>query len=428
MENKIVTVSIIGCGSRGGNAYGNPMYQAKDRFRIVSICDLNRERLAHYGDAWGIAPCDRFAEDEAFFARKRSDILVIATQDRDHVWMCIRAFELGYTVLLEKPISSERNELRALLAAEKKYGGKALVCHVLRYAPAYLKIKSLIENGAIGRMILIESIEQVGYWHQAHSFVRGNWRNADVTSSMLMQKCCHDLDLIQYYIGAKCETVYSTGDLTFFAAENKPNGAAERCADCRYMTSCPYSAERLYIERWNKDGKPENSWPYNVVCEDVPNTEDKLRSAYTQNMYGRCVFACDNDVADHQTVSMRFASGVKAQLVMTAFTAEMGRRMTFHGTLGELRYFEDEGIIVVLPFGGDKTVIRTCDLVTADMENSFGHGGGDCKLLDALYDMAVYGNDAPTSLESSMESHLIALAAEQSRKENTVVRVNEERL
>ena len=228
------TVAILGCGSRGCHTYGQLMLNMPGQYKIVSLCDIEPTRVYRFAETAGVPRENLFFDANEFLKEKRADVLVLATQDRDHVPMCVRAFELGYDVLLEKPISPVREELYQLLDAHKKYGGRVAVCHVLRYAPGYVKVRELLDSGAIGRLVRIESIEQVAYWHQAHSFVRGNWRNDAETSPMIMQKCCHDLDLMQYYAGARCKTVYSDGDLTYFKKENQPQGAADRCALCKF--------------------------------------------------------------------------------------------------------------------------------------------------------------------------------------------------
>ena len=421
---KEYTVAILGCGSRGCHTYGRLMLDMPGQYRIVSLCDVEPERVRRFAETAGVPETGLFFDANEFLKEKRADVLVLATQDRDHVWMCVRALALGYDVLLEKPISPVREELYQLLEAHKKYGGRVAVCHVLRYAPGYVKVKELLDSGVIGRLVRIESIEQVAYWHQAHSFVRGNWRNDATTSPMIMQKCCHDLDLLQYYANARCDTVYSDGDLTYFKKENQPQGAADRCALCKFIDSCPYSAERLYIERWKTLGSPEDRWPFNVVQPDVPLTEEKLRRAYTEGPYGRCVFACDNNVVDNQSVSMCFDNGVKATLTMTAFTAEGGRIMTFHGTLGEIT-FRDTADLSLSVFGQPKKVWTLQDIFRERACDSFGHGGGDLALVHDFYDMLEGTAETGTTLEASVESHLMALAAEDSRKTGRVVRVHE---
>lgn len=418
MVKKVLTVAVIGCGSRGF-CYGNPMSKRVDKYKIVSVCDISSEKLTRAKNTFNLDDTALFLDEKEFFKQRRADVLVLSTQDRDHVRQCVRALELGYDVLLEKPISPLKEELEELLLAQKKYGGKVVVCHVLRYAPGFVKVKELLDSGVIGELVRIEALEQVAYWHQAHSFVRGNWRNDNETSPMIMQKCCHDLDLLQYYVGAKCKSVYSVGSLKFFKKENQPNGASDRCADCKYINDCAYSAENLYVKRWKKMGSPKFSWPYNVVDSTNPNTEESLRLAYTQNAYGRCVFACDNNVVDNQAVMMTFENGVEASLIMTAFTAGPGRRMTLHGTLGTIELYDDKDLLKVSVYGKDATEYKLSELIQGDDE--FSHGGGDVRLVDDFYEVVVNGQKSGTSLEGSVESHLMALASEESRKTGKVV-------
>lgn len=427
---KIFSVAIIGCGSRGQNVYGKYMSEQQDKFKIVSLCDINQTVLNIAKDRFGVKDNDCFLNSSEFFKEKRADVIVIATQDRDHVSQCIRALELGYDVLLEKPISPDENELYQLLDAQKKYGGKVVVCHVLRYAPAFIKIKNIIDSGKIGKIISIDWTEQVAYWHQAHSFVRGNWRNDKQTSPMIMQKCCHDLDLLQYYADSKCDYVYSTGDLSFFNKENQPEGASDRCQDCKYIKTCPYSAERLYVDQFVNIGSI-TGWPFDVVDLTRPITVESLRKAYESNQYGRCVFACDNNVVDNQNVLIRFANGIKANLTMTGFTGYAGRKVTIHGTLGEIEMDENRDMLKLSVFGEEKDVydVRKSqaysikEIIDDDAKDEFGHGGGDQLLILDFYKSLVNDTDAKTSLEKSIESHLMALASEKSRKSGEIVKI-----
>ncbi len=418
---KIYTSAIIGCGSRGW-VFGTNMANLPNKFKVVSVCDIDKTARENSKKEWNISEENLFDDEKEFFKKKRADVLAIATQDRDHVRMCIRAMELGYDILMEKPISPFAEEIEALLEANKKHNRKIVICHVLRYAPAYIKIKELLDSGEIGRLIHIENTEQVDYWHQAHSFVRGNWRNEQTSSPMIMQKCCHDFDMLQYLANSKCDTIYSVGRTAYFKKENKPEGAADRCRDCLYKTECPYSAERIYIERWKSKGSPEFRWPFNVVCNEIPNTEDNIRRAYENGQYGRCVFECDNNVVDNQQALMTFENGITASHTMSAFTDKMGRRMVLHGTLGEIELIEDLETLTLFRFGKEKLVIAISDLIKE--VDSMGHGGGDSRLINTLYDIIDGGAEASTTLEKSVESHLMAFAAERSRHSGQVVKVH----
>ena len=417
---KIITVAILGCGSRGVDSYGK--YLAKDeRFKVVSGCDIRQIKLDRMVEVFGIDRKDLFLDENDFFLKKRADVCIIATQDQDHVRHAIKALELGYDLLLEKPITFSKEECFKLLDAQKKYGGKVLVCHVLRYNPYYRKVYELIEEGKIGKLINIDALEQVAFWHQAHSFVRGNWRNSETTSPMILAKCCHDMDLLQWFAGSKFKSISSFGDLTFFKKENQPEGASDRCQNCKYKDTCAYSAEWDYVTFWKRCGSAPVWWPGNVVCTDSVMTEEGLRKAYENSpWYGRCVFACDNNVVDHQETNILFENGVTASLCMTAFTGEGGRIYRFHGTLGEIDLDEERAELQIKVFGKDTETIsfnKLGDMVTA------GHGGGDLGIINSLYDTVVGKAPAQTALVNSIESHLMCIAAEESRlKEGEIVK------
>jgi predicted dehydrogenase len=300
-----------------------------------------------------------------------------------------------------------------LLAAQQKAGTQALVCHVLRYAPAFLKVKEILDSGKIGRLISIDALERVGSWHQAHSYVRGNWRTTEQpcgSAPMILAKCCHDLDLLQYYIGSKCTSISSVGDLAFFKEENAPKGSAKRCVDCAVEKDCPYSAKHVYLTLWENQNRPEDQWPFNIIT-NAPLTREKLEAAVKEGPYGRCVFHCDNNVVDHQQTLMSFENGVKATLTMTAFTYGGGRRYTFYCSLGQMILDEFEGKIFVACYEQAPEIISLVDLT----ENGYGHGGGDKGLISQLYDMLAGNSTQTTSLEASVESHLMGICAEESR-------------
>lgn len=413
MEEKCFTAAIIGCGNRGAESYGKLFAEHPDRYRITALCEPNGDRLRRYGELFGVAQENLFANEEIFWEKKRADFVVIATMDADHVRQCLRALELGYDILLEKPITDKAEECERLLAAQKKYGGKVLVCHVLRYAPAYVKITEMIEKGVIGRLVAMQAMEQVGYWHQAHSFVRGNWRSREETAPMILAKCCHDLDLLQFFAKSKCKSISSVGDLTYFKPENAPKGSAERCLDCACADDCPYNAKRIYTALWEEEGRPDMMWPHCQLTTEFPLNEAVIERALRNGPYGRCVFRCDNDVVDHQITQIAFENGVKASLTMTAFNAEIGRTIKFMGTLGEIVLNEEDDFVAVKPFGKPQERFG----IKALIKGGYGHGGGDAGLVEKLYDVLSGKAENATSLEASVESHLMAICAERSRLE-----------
>ena len=412
MSNKIVSVSIIGLGGRGGEAYGRYMAFLADKFKITHVCDINPVRLHKYGEIFDVSIENRFDDEDKFFEKKWSDVLFITTQDRMHVRMAKKALELGYDIVLEKPITDNVTELQELAKLAHEKQRKIMVCHVLRYTVMMRKLKELLNAGSIGKLVSIDQTENVVFWHEAHSYVRGNWRNTDVAVPMIMAKCCHDLDLIQDFIGGRCKSVASMGNLAYFKPEFKPEGAADRCVNCKYVDSCAYSAKRIYVDAWRGMGQPGNAGPFNLITDACPLTEEALMDSIKTSPYGRCVFACDNNVVDNQTVIMQFENGVTATLKMEAFVKQGGRDIRFFGTEGELELREHEGTITLKKYFGEDTVWKLTDL-TDDLE---GHGGGDHRMIDELYEIMTGKNpQVATSIDESIESHYMALAAEESR-------------
>lgn len=416
----MITVAILGVGARGGFTYGRYMNTCKDKFKIVALCDKNPEKLGKYSDMFNVGKDACYMDEDTFFQEKHSDLLVVASLDNDHVRHAIKALELGYNILLEKPISVSEDECDELLAKAKASKGKILVCHVLRYTAMMRKVKQLLDSGIIGKLVMLDQTEQIEYWHMAHSYVRGNWRREDETSPILLAKSCHDLDLIQYFVGSKCKDVSSSGSLAWFKEENAPEGAAKRCLDCKYKDECCYSAEKLYVNRWLDSGRPQD-WPYNVIT-DRYITEDVLFDALKTGPYGRCVYYCDNDVYDHQHVEMNFENGVHAVLKMVAFTWDWGRQIKMYGSLGNILLDQGKDIIEIKIFGKPSKTLKISELMNLEGD-TLGHGGGDKVMIDELYDALVNGTygEGETSLENSIESHKIAFAADRSAKNGGVL-------
>lgn len=408
---KKYTVAIIGFGGRG-QVYGLLMNERKDEFAVTAVCDIDRTQLQNVEKLLGLTDVALYDDEQEFFKAKRADVLVIATYDRDHVRQCVKALELGYDILLEKPISDSREEIEQLIETQKRTGGKIVVCHVLRYAAGFVKCGELLKSGVIGKLYAVDASERVEYWHMVQSFVRGQWNRLEVAHPIIMQKTCHDFDIIQSYVGGKCVKVSSFGELGFFKPENAPEGASERCSDCKHVDDCPFSTKKLYLEKWRAAGCPPSDWPYSKVVSDYPITEEKLVRALSENDYGRCVFKCDNDVCDRQFVQMQFDNGVIASLKL-AFAGGGGRRISLYGEHGEIVFDERPNTIEIRRFGEETEVLN----VNALNVGGYGHGGGDAGLISRFYSILSGEEPNRTSLAESLESHLIAIAADESRKD-----------
>ena len=410
-----ITVAIAGLGSRGLQTYAKCLEKFADRAEIVAVADIRPDRVAVAAEKYNI-PADKcFDSVESMLQQpKLADLLLICTPDDVHYQPAMDGLKRGYHLLLEKPAARSVKECRDIARLAEEKGLNVVVCHVLRYTVFYQKIKELIDAGRVGDIMNIEAIERVGYWHQAHSFVRGNWRNDQTTSPMIMQKCCHDLDYLVWLSGQRCERVSSFGSLKLFKPECAPEGAALRCMDgCKAKESCPFDAEKIYLTN-EKTGvlAGNKDWPLDVLALDP--TEESIREAIKTGPYGRCVYHCDNNVVDHQVVSMQMENGATLTLTMCAFTTAGSRALTIMGTKGDIRADMSANTIRVCAFGGEPEVID----VTKIADDFSGHGGGDKQLVAQFIDI-VNGKEPDsrvTTLEASVESHLVALAAEESRK------------
>jgi predicted dehydrogenase len=273
----------------------------------------------------------------------------------------------------------------------------------------------MIHNDLIGDVVSVQHLEPVGYWHQAHSYVRGNWRKSSESSFMLMTKSCHDLDWLRYIVGSRCIKISSFGNLKHFRKVNKPVAASDRCLDCCHNDECPYSATKIYLALAQRGSF---SWPVDVITEDL--SVDGVKEALRTGPYGRCVYECDNDVVDHQVVNMLFENGSTASFTMTAFDFVGQRRTCIFGTKGCIQGNGEN--IEYLDFrNGHKSAIEIG--ISDDGTLRTGHGGGDYELIKSFI-WAVAQNDHSkiySGPEETLETHLSVFAAERSRLESRVL-------
>ncbi len=409
-----VSVVVVGAGVRG-TGYARWARRYPDRAWVVAVAEPREVRRARFAAEHGIAAGNAAADWRQLAGRARfADAVLICTQDRMHAEPAEAFAGLGYHILLEKPMAPDEAGCRRIVAAVEKAGVLLAVGHVMRYTPYTRAVKAIVESGQLGDIMTVQHLEPVGFWHQAHSYVRGNWRRSGLAASKLLAKSCHDLAWLACILGRAPLRVASFGSLTHFTAANRPAGAADRCVACPVEASCPYSAPRLYrglLERG------EHGWPLSVVVEDF--SAGSLDEALRDGPYGRCVYACDHDVVDHQVVALEFPGATTATFTMTAFSQAVGRGTRLFGTRGELT--------------GDGQAIRIYDFLsraerlitpapTGATNAVEGHGGGDAGLMDAFTGAVATGNRELilSGPRESLASHLAVFAAERARLNGTV--------
>ena len=429
--SKPLTAIIVGAGHRS-LTYASYAKSHPDELRIVGVADLIDLRREKVGELYGIPEERRFRTAEDLAKRPAfADLVINGTMDHQHVPTCLPLVRAGYHILLEKPFATDEDEMWKLVQEARRHKRKITICHVLRYTPFYAAIRQEVLNGTIGRLLSIQAAEHVSYHHMAVGFVRGKWnKKSYCKSSMLMSKSCHDLDLIAWMnSGVAPRRVASFGSNVQFRPENAPEGHGTRClVDCAIETDCLYSAQKHYIDHPDR-------WSFYVwdTLEhiDNPTIEDKIASLKEDNPYGRCVWTCDNEVVDHQSVVIEFEDGVTATLNMIGGSSKPSRSLHLIGTRGEIQgCIEDSRFVIrhIDPRPGHEYSEEVVDLsVLGDTTGAFGrHGGGDRRLIADF--LRVVRGEAPslssTSIEDSVNGHLMGFCADRAMETGETVRVD----
>jgi predicted dehydrogenase len=414
-SDPVVSIAILGAGSRGAG-YAQ-LATESGRAKVVAVAEPDPVRRRRVALQYGLEPSHCFESYQQFIAQPRmADAVIIATVDKQHREPAVACARLGYDILLEKPMAPTEADALAILEAAESSGSMLMICHVLRHTRYTSEIRRLIAEGAIGEIASIEHLEPIGWWHFAHSYVRGNWGKESESSSMLLAKCSHDLDWLSFIVGKPAERISSFGSLMEFRPERKPPSATSRCVSCPVERECVYSAVRIY-ERFLDDPSYQR-WPLGVFLEH-PSAE-ALHHALRDGPYGRCVYDGYNDVVDHQVVNIEYAGGATASLTAVAFV-ELGFRKTrIFGTRGSI---EGDGITLhVHDFLTDtKYTVQAGQAVGSSAAD--GHGGADSQLvksfLDAVTEPRSQGEELPA--RESFRTHQIVWAAERARQSGTVV-------
>ncbi len=457
-----LTAILIGAGNRGYEAYGSYALAHPDEICFTAVAEPHEARRARFAEAHTIPSERHFRTWEDLLAcGKVADTALVSTLDRLHLQPTIAALEAGYDVLLEKPMATTLAGCVKLVQTAERTGRLLQICHVLRYTPFFATLHNIIRSGRLGKVITVEHREDVSYWHMAHSYVRGNWRNSTAESPMILAKCCHDFDILFWNLGP-CRRLSSFGSLTHYRAENAPAGAPQRCTDgCPVAEECPWYAPRLYLElvplmhtahhssvAWERVGATlaldhpalakaaqhlipgyataldYRGWPISTISED---THPKARQrALESGQYGRCVYYCDNDVVDHQVVNMELEDGTSVAMVMHGHSHREGRTMRYDGTRATLLgqcYVNNQEIQIHDHLTGRVEVIRPA----LGAAGATGHGGGDAGLMAGFVRAVRDPAQALTTARQSLESHLMAFAAEEARVNGTIVHMDEYR-
>jgi predicted dehydrogenase len=411
-----LTMAIAGAGARGF-AYAAAATSLTDPVRVVAVAELRDGQRRRFVEAFSVPAENAFRDWRDLAAQPRlADFVVISLLDDQHVDAALAFAEKGYDILLEKPMATTEEDCELIVEAIEAAGVRFAVSHVLRYTPFTLALQEVLRSGEIGEIVNIDHLEPIGHWHFAHSFVRGNWRREDESNSLLLAKSCHDIDWLCAIVGRPVERISSFGSLRHFRPESRPAGASDRCFTCAIEPSCPFSALRFYRRGLDSPGSGAE-YMARVMSGDL--TSESVERALQEGPYGRCVYASDNDVVDHQVVQLEFDGGVVVSFTMTAFSQGANRKTRIFGTNGQI--IADGRMIEIFDFMTGETRVIDTDLQGHAAVD--GHAGGDIGLVGAYVD-ALRSDDPAglaTGARESLASHRVVFAAERARRTGTIV-------
>lgn len=458
-----VNAVMIGAGLRGREVYGRYAEKHPQKLKFVAVAEPDISRCKLFRQAHNISETMAFESWELLLTKEKGQLAnaaFICTQDNMHFQPALAALNIGYHLVLEKPISPSLEECQHIFRISRDTGQIVQVCHVLRFTKFWKMIKELVDSGEIGRVIHYDHSENVSYWHFGHSYVRGPYKNKESSSPLILAKSCHDLDLMYWILGEKPISVYSTGELSYYRPENAPVSAPDRCTDgCPELENCPWYAPRLYVTAEpllriglhapskmtrllahfalnhrktlsllslvNKRLKGLLNWdqfPSTVITTDL-SLEGKMK-ALREGPFGKCIFKCGNDVIDHQITTYTFPSGATGTLTLHGFSDLEGRELKIFGTKGSIRgYFRYNGEqISVTDFRFSKTKI----VYHAGLSMG-GHGGGDFGLMDFFVKVMkgeIPPKEAGADVANALEAHFMAFAAEDARLKGQTVNID----
>lgn len=451
-NSKPITAIVMGAGSRGRDAYGKYAEKFPNRIKMIAVAEPDENKRKLFQKLHNIPEEMAFDSWEKLLDKgKLADVAIITMQDHMHYEPCMKALDLDYDVVLEKPIAPKLEECQAIERKAIEKGRLVQVCHVLRFSPFWKKIKEIIDSGKIGKVIHYEHSENVSHYHFGHSFVRGFWKNKANSNPLILAKTCHDLDLITWILGKPLE-VKSTGSLSFYRPENAPKDAPLRCTDgCPHSDECPWYAPRLYItgEEIIKVGTESFSrlvrfgaklllnnmwlrkllakiipmaktlvnwdkWPTSSITSDL--SPEGVLKALQEGPFGLCIFKCGNDVVDHQVSTFEFKDGTTATLIVHGFSDHEGRELRIFGSKGTIRaFFRSYGEVIEIT---DIRTRKTKIVLKSGLNIESAHGGSDFRLMDAFTSVLLGEKTIEqaglTTISSAMESHYMGFAAEES--------------
>lgn len=404
-------VAVIGAGVRG-TSLARKLATSKFKAVAAAVAEPDEEKRRSFAEEFNIEDSATFSGWKELIDKVTGcDAAIIATLDNQHAGPAVASLDRGWHILMEKPLADRFQDCELIVRKQQLKEKVVAVCHTLRFMEGFRKLKDILESGKIGRLINVEHMEGIGNLRFAHNYVRGRWAREKENTFLLLHKCSHDIDYINWLFHEPCMRVSSFGTLQYFTPENAPERSARRCTDgCAIVDSCPYSAPMIYINA------PLDEWPARDICRI--HTHDEHMKAVKNGPYGLCVWQAGNDVVDHQVVMMEFRGGATATCTLSGFSATNGRRIRLQGTLGELLFDEAAGTISIKKF--DAKMEESVKIVP-----SASYHPEDQDIVDDWLSSILLSTSVTVDAAEALRTHAVVFAAEISRKERRTVEMSE---
>ena len=427
-DKNLISVVVVGCGDRATTYLREGVLNLKEMV-VAAAIDPNPERLRYMQETFGVPAEQCYTDMEHVLAQGRiADCVINGTMDQYHLETALPFLEQGYDMLLEKPLVNNKDDLLKLRDVAKEHGCRLMVCHVLRYAPFYRKIKELILSGEVGEIMNIQTTERVGAFHSSVSYIRGKWKSTkECNSSFLLAKCCHDIDLLCWLNNTSApDTISSMGGRDFFIPEKAPKNSGTRClVDCpkEIREKCVYDAQCMYLDNCQI---PQYPWQCTGKNHEDVTEQEKLESLKTYNPHGECIYKANGDIVDHQNVMITFENGSTAVHTLNLGSMRPGRSIWVQGTEGEIEGWVNDDYVTLRKYDR-KTSCYLEEKVGIENEPGVvdAHFGGDKGLVQEFCNMML-GKEASisrTTIDDSINGHLTCYLADESMQENVVKRL-----
>jgi len=380
--------------------------------QVVAVAEPDDERRRSFAQTHGLTNGAQFASWEALCESSLEfDAALIATMDNQHTGPALACLRRGCHLLIEKPLADTFEDCLLIEKTQRQTGLVVSVCHTLRYMDAFRRIKQIVADGVLGRLIHVEHMEAIGHLRFTHNYVRGRWAKEENSTFLLLHKCSHDVDFVAWLVDEACLRVSSFGCLGYFNPSNAPEGSGKRCLDdCQIRDTCPYSALRLYVDE-DLTGRIQD-------LGDTHTQETRLE-AVRHGPFGVCVWRAANDAVDHQVVSMEFASGTTATCTLSGYSATHGRRTRLQGTKGELLFDEATDRITIRNFAESEP---QC----IHVQRPDSYHPEDREIVENWL-AGIRNSSAAVAVDAreALRTHAIVFAAERSRREKRTVELSE---